>query len=148
MLYNYNERMMSRNYILYKNTCVSFFTSCKVETDCKCARQGQGDEGRGQKTGGRLLYWPFLNQRCDSIFRALRLCFSDEMFSTVGLCPCLWVLADCDSDCLTWVPCIYNFKTSTGSHPRTCTESSLRPIVSPFNCRQPEFKIISSSLIY
>ena len=32
-----------------------------------------------------LLYWPFLNSHCDSIFGALCLCFLDQRFST-GVC--------------------------------------------------------------
>ena len=48
-------------------------------------KQGQGDEGCGTQTGGGLLYWPFLNPHCDSIFRALYSCFFDERF-LIGVC--------------------------------------------------------------
>ena len=44
----------------------------------------QGRRTRTQ-TGGGLLYWPFLIPRCDTIFRAFRLCFPAERFS-IGFC--------------------------------------------------------------
>ena len=110
-----------------------FYITRKVQNSVSVReRQRQGD---GVQTGGGLLYSPFLNLHCDSIFRAICLCFLDERFSTGVHCGLLhspqpWVapnaastltwlwlqLADCDSMTDYWYLCITPTHSGCNSH--------------------------------
>ena len=72
------------------------------------------------QTGGGLLYWPFFNLLCDSIFRALCPCFFDEKllikvrwaaFPSLATEWCSERLLLLDWLCLTGYLSIYNFPT-------------------------------------
>ena len=56
---------------------ISLFISQKVQNSVSVR-----ETGRWRETSRGLLYWPFHNPRCDSIFGALCPCFLDERFST------------------------------------------------------------------
>ena len=73
--------------------CNSFFTKIHLsllllersETDVSVRDRWKTGKWRiWTQTGRGLLYWPFLNQCYDSIFRPLYLWFLDERFSTIG----------------------------------------------------------------
>ena len=112
----------------------------KSEIDYKC--EWETETGRWRtltETGGGLLYWPFLNPRCDSIFTTLRLCFLNERskqgsaIGPLGLSGHLLATLQTSwlPDRLTdwpwlsvWYLCIYDFITPISS---SCPSGSQPP---------------------
>ena len=108
---------MTIQHFLYKNIRLSLLL--------ENVSQRQGDVDRLRHNNQRLLYWPFLKPRCDTIFRAWCLCFLTKG-SQLGYARrppgslFLWLLAGRES-VTVWLtvwrgyPCIYNFITPTHS---------------------------------
>ena len=100
-LYNMMKEWMTIKLFFIKYTSLYYSIGLKLAVS-------MGKTGRRRsrtQIGGELLCRTFLNPRCDSIFRTLRLWFLDERFligSVVGYCPTSWV-APWTASALSWL---------------------------------------------